>query len=203
MDIPNYPSNNSSENEKGEEKKIKKVVENKVVRRKKSGASKLADSLGTVWEYIAKDVLMPAAKDMLSDAVAQGVDQMLFGETRSRRSASPKPSSGNGYVSYNKYSPTSRKREEPVRNISRAARARHDFDEIILATRIEAEEVVDRLFDLVSRYESATVSDLYELVGIQGKYTDDNWGWTDIRGATVRRVRSGYMLDLPEPEYLD
>ena len=47
------------------------------------------------------------------------------------------------------------------------------------------------------------MSDLYELLGIPGKYTDDNWGWTDIRGAQVRRIRNGYMLDIPDPEYLD
>jgi hypothetical protein len=72
-----------------------------------------------------------------------------------------------------------------------------------LATRVEAEEVIDRLFDVVSRYETATVADLYEMVGVTGNYTDDKWGWTDLRGASVQRVRNGYLLDLPRPEPLD
>ena len=87
--------------------------------------------------------------------------------------------------------------------MSRRARASHDFDEIILASRVEAEEVIDRLFDLVSRYESATVADLYEMVGVTGNFTDDKWGWTNIRGAGVTRVRNGFLLDLPRPEPLD
>lgn len=87
--------------------------------------------------------------------------------------------------------------------MSRRGRSTHDFDEIILATRVEAEEVVDRLFDLVGRYESASVSDLYSLVGISGNFTDEKWGWTDLRGAGVERVRNGYLLDLPRPEPLD
>ena len=90
--------------------------------------------------------------------------------------------------------------------MSRRARAAHDFDEIILPTRVEADEVLDRLFNLVSEFESATVSELYELVGIDASYTDNKYGWTSdggLRGANVARVRDGYLLDLPKPELLD
>ena len=59
------------------------------------------------------------------------------------------------------------------------------------------------LFTLIERYQSATVADLYELVGVQGSYTDDKWGWVDIRGAGITRVRNGYLLDLPRPQPLD
>lgn len=87
--------------------------------------------------------------------------------------------------------------------MSRQARARHNFDEIVLDQRSEAEDVIDRLFDLVSRYESASVADLYELVGLSSVHTDNRWGWTDLTGAGVSRIRGGYLLDLPEPEPLD
>ena len=79
----------------------------------------------------------------------------------------------------------------------------HDFNEIILGTRVEAEEVIDRLFDLLSKYDNASVADLYELVGITANFTDEKWGWTDLRGASVAKVRNGYLLDLPRPEPLD
>jgi hypothetical protein len=91
----------------------------------------------------------------------------------------------------------------PERVMSRQARARHNFDEIVLDDRAEAEEVIDRLFDLVSRYESASVADLYELVGLASSHTDHKWGWSDLHGAGVSRIRGGYLLDLPEPEPLD
>ena len=81
--------------------------------------------------------------------------------------------------------------------------AKHDFDEIVLDQRAEAEEVIDRLYDVVSRYESATVADLYDLVGLPSTHTDHKWGWTDLRGAGVSRIRDGYLLDLPDPEPLD
>lgn len=72
-----------------------------------------------------------------------------------------------------------------------------------MPTRVEAEEVIDRMFDLVSQYEMVTVADLYDLVGLANNYTDEKWGWTDIRGAGVSRIKGGYLLDLPRPEPLD
>lgn len=193
-----------------EQKKIARVTQGEVVRRKKPLGKRFAETFGAgdargVWAYVMMDVLIPAAKDMVADAVSQGFERMLFGEVRSTsRRIGHKPG---GYTPYNRYSSPSHSRrdtyDEPRRELSRRSRATHDFDEIILQTRVEAEEVIDRLFDLVSRYEVATVADLYELLGISGSYTDDRWGWSDIRGADIRRVRNGYLLDLPKPEPLD
>jgi hypothetical protein len=195
------------------EKRAEKVVEGEVVRRKKPLGRRFTETFFSgsgrgVVSYIVLDVLLPAAKDTIADVVSQGIERMLFGEARSvsRRTGS-RPSGSSGYVSYNRYSsqpPSASRREDPrSTDISRRARATHDFDEIILATRAEAEEVIGRLFDIVSKYEAATVADLYELLGITSKFTDDRWGWTDIRGAGVTRVRNGYLLDLPRPEPLD
>lgn len=207
-----FPSNRHKErarNEKPEEKQVQKIVQSGVQRRKKPLGKRLAETFvggdaKSVWGFVTLDVLIPAAKDMFADAVSQGVERMIFGEARSTsRRTGRRPN--DPYISYNRYSNT--RRQEPPRDprhsISRRARASHDFDEIILATRVEADEVIDRLFDLVSKYESATVADLYDLVGISGSYTDDKWGWVDLRGAGVTRVRNGYLLDLPKPEPLE
>jgi len=197
--------------EKEEEpKKIEKVVEGEVLRRKKPWGKRVWESfvggdLQTVRSFVVLEVLLPAAKDMIADSFTQGVERMLYGEARSTSRRTGRRPGDNGYVAYNRYAPSKPsygRRDEPP-GPSRRARATHNFDEIILATRVEAEEVIDRLFDLVSRYDSATVADLYELVGVTGNYTDDKWGWTDIRGAGVTRVRNGYLLDLPRPEPID
>ena len=86
--------------------------------------------------------------------------------------------------------------------MSHRGRAAHDFDEIILDTRREAEEVLSRLYDILSKYEVVTVSDLYDLTGIDSNYTDQDWGWTELRGSQIVNVRNGYLLDLPKPEPL-
>lgn len=216
-----FPSNShkakESEDVQPEPKKIEQVATGEVVRRKKPLGKRFAETFvggdaKGVAAYVVFDVLVPAAKDMAADAVSQGIERMLFGEARStsRRTGARPGSGSNGYVSYNRFgsSGSSAKfnghdREEPSRGISRRGRASHDFDEIILATRIEAETVIERLFELIERYGIATVSDLYDLVGITGNYTDANWGWSDMRGADTTRVRNGYLLDLPKPEPVD
>ncbi len=192
-------------------KKVEKIVEGEVIRRKKPLGKRFTEifvggDARSVGMYVLMDVLIPAAKDTLADAMSQGVERMLFGEARStsRRTGRGPGYSPNGYVSYNRYSSSIRRdprEERPA--LSRRARASHDFDEIILATRHEAEEVIERLFDVVSTYDAATVSDLYEMVGVEGSYTDGKWGWTDIRGAGVTRIKNGYLLDLPRPQPLD
>ena len=42
-----------------------------------------------------------------------------------------------------------------------------------------------------------SVMDLYDLVGITGQYTDNKYGWTNLRNAEPVRTRDGYMLKLP------
>ena len=37
-------------------------------------------------------------------------------------------------------------------------------------------------------------ADLYDLVGINGSYTDNKYGWTHLRSTDVQRVRDGYLL---------
>ena len=215
----NYPSNSNKQKkasepkDEQEPKKVEQITSGNVVRRKKPLGKRFAETFVAgdgkgVLGYVLWEVLIPAARDMVADAGREGIERMLYGgEHRSgnRRGGSRSGgSSGYGYVSYNKFAPSQQqpRRDEP-RSVSRRARASHDFDEIILASRVEAEEVIDRLFDLVSRYESATVADLYEMVGVTGNFTDDKWGWTNIRGAGVTRVRNGFLLDLPRPEPLD
>jgi hypothetical protein len=191
-----------------EEKRVERVVEKAAIRRKKPLSKRFletfigGDAKG-VLGYVMMDVLLPAAKDTIADAFSQGIERMLFGEVRSTsRRAGYRPNSGtSGYVSYNRLSNGAQvRREEPRPPYEKK---RHEFDEIILATRVEAEEVIDRLFDLVEKYGSATVADLYELVGISGNYVNEKWGWNDLRGTKIQRLRTGYLLVMPRPETLD
>jgi hypothetical protein len=207
MDSSEFPPN-SDASKRVVEKDITRVTSGEPVRRRKSlrkqfSETFVAGDMKSAMKYVVFDVLLPAAKDMIVEAGSSGIEKLIFGDTR-RRGATPPQSGPTGYVSYNRMAMGAASRlASPQRAMSRRARSRHDFDEIILDSRTEAEDVIDRLFDLVSRYESATVADLYELVGLASAHTDHKWGWTDIRGAGVSRVRDGYLLDLPEPHPLD
>lgn len=219
--VENYPSNSNSNNEEPKAKKVKTVEEtstkkvervtvNAVVRRKKPwlkrfSESFMGDDAQTVGNYIMVDVLLPAAKDAVADAVSQGIEKMLFGEPSSRRRSAGNRSIGgsSSHVSYNRYSGNSQIAKTGPKQISQRARANHDFDEIVLATRVEAEEVIDNLYALIDNYDVATVADLYGMVGQTGSYTDEKWGWNDLRGTSISRVKGGYLLDIPRPNYLD
>lgn len=187
-------------------KEIKRVVTGTVVRRKKSLGSRFKELViggdtKSVGQYILMDVVLPAVRDMVADSVSQGVERMIFGEARSTsRRTGARPSGTNGYVSYNRFATGNRPQAAPM---SRRARATHDFDEIIVPTRVEAERVVDDMAEAIDKYSSATVADLYEMVGEPTNFTDQKWGWTDFRGAGITRVSNGYLLDLPKPELLD
>lgn len=188
-------------------KNISSVVSSGAVRRKRSIRKQfretfVAGDARSALRFVIFDVLLPAAKDMVVEAGSQGIEKLIMGDSRRRggtRSINPL-----GHIAYNRYSTTGQSRlSGPERAISRQSRARHNFDEIVLDERSEAEAVIDRLFDLVGKYETASIADLYELVGLASTHTDNKWGWTDLTGAGVSRVRGGFLLDLPEPEPLD
>lgn len=209
----NFPANSKSKRVEPtkalEERKVQKVVTGKVKRQKRGFTKKVAevlleDDTKSVGSYILYDVLIPAAKDLISDMISGAVDMALFGERR--RGSRTIRDRDKSYVNYNSVSYKGRQGGSPSRDsrdISRSARARHDFDEIVIQTRGEAEDVLSHLVDLTIDYGQATVSDLYDLVDITGNYTDEKYGWTDLRNASISRVRGGYLINLPRAQLLD
>jgi hypothetical protein len=147
-------------------------------------------------EYMVENTVIPALKEMMLEAVNAGVERLIYGENRHRRG----PVGPLGYVAYNRMSQRGPEPPRTPQMVSRPGRMRHSFDEIIIGTRQEAEEVLDRMYDLISRYDEASVADLYELTGIESSHVDKKWGWDNLRGSSVGRVRGGgYLLELPEP----
>lgn len=200
---PNSDKSRLGETEEKTEKDVKQVTSTPAIRRKK-GLGKQFKSIffggdaKTALSYGVYEVIIPSAKEMILDFGRETLEKLIMGTSRRQRNA---PTSGpGGYVSYNRYAMGPQ--AQPSRTISRAARVRHQFDEIVLETRSEATEVLDRLYELVDKYGSASVADLYELAGVSATHADQSWGWEELRGAGVGRVRGGYLLELPDPEPL-
>jgi hypothetical protein len=201
------PNSAKSRKPEPEDKKVERVTSGEATRRKKSLGKQFHNTFfGGDFRSAANSmvfgVLIPAAKDALAEAGSQGIEKLIFGDAR-RRGGFRGAASNLGYVSYNRLSAQSPASQTLRPAISQRARARHDFDEIVLDSRQEADEVLERLFDLLGRYDAASVSDLYELTGIKSTHVDQKWGWTSLKGAGVSKIRGGYLLDLPEPEPLD
>lgn len=208
--MEDFPPNSHKAAEAETRPKVERVTSGDAVRRKPSLGKQFRNTFiggdaKTALSYVVFAVLIPAAKDALAEAGAMGIEKLIYGDSTRKRGGSG-PMSNLGHVAYNRMSGAAPQRDRPAsmpQMLPRRSRARHSFDEIVIPSRQEAEDVIDRLFDLISKYDSATVADLYELVGLASTHTDNKWGWTDLRGASVGRVRGGgYLLDLPQAEPL-
>ena len=172
--------------------------------RKKSVGSKfketfVGDSAESVGSYVLFDIIIPRVKDLLFDTFVGGLERSLFG-TSTRSSRAPK---GSQLTAKTNYRGISEKPSAEPRDISPRGRANHDFTEILIPTRGEAEQVLDTLLALVDQYESATVADLYGAVGISAEHTDLKWGWTDLSAARISPARGGgYLLEVPRADVL-
>lgn len=184
------------ENYSKTEKKIEKVVSGPVKVRKKSEMRKFADAFITedfksIKDYVLNDILLPAIKNTVADTITNGVRMALFGETGTRKT-------GNGTrISYNSYSSRDNSSAQRTRN-----RSVYDYGDIILATKGEAEHVLDGLLDLLNSYNIVSVADLYQLVDIQPNATDFDYGWTNLDSADTARVSEGYIVRLPKAQPL-
>ena len=196
--------------EGSEPKKVESVVTGEVQARKKGLLKRFKEVFiggdsRSVMQYVLMDVLVPQAKDMITEAASQGFERLIYGEHRpSRRFGSGGRTPGP--TNYTRYStrgnnPIGRSGSEDRRPTAQAQN--RPIDDILLATRVEAEAVLDRLYDLLREYETASVADLHSLVGWTSTYIDQKWGWVELQGANVQRVREGYVLNLPKPQSLE
>ena len=191
----NYQSNSkkSKINTVEDKNKVDKIVKGKVKTKKKNSilASFINDDLQDIKKYIVEDVLIPTIKKTITDVVKNSIDMFFYGEvSRSNRSNSSR-------ISYSSYydrdgEPRSRSRRNSLL-----------IDDIVLESRAEAEEVLDRLDEMIEEFGMASVLNLYDLIGVTAPFTADKYGWTDIRNATAVRVRDGYLLKLPRVMPLD
>ena len=192
-----------------EKQEVRRVTRSKATLRKKPlhkrflEAFKPEDNKGFV-EYTLLEIFVPSIQDAFVDA-GVGAIENLFGRNQSHR-----PRSRGRYTSYNRMSEArprgrnGRDRDDDRRGgRSRERRAADDAKEILVETRVEADEVLDNMFEILSRYEVVTMRDLLSLVGEQYNPTHEDWGWYDLRGARIHKVRGAYLLDLPRPEPLD
>lgn len=208
--MENFPSNSNETRAKStdarEERHFDRVVETPVVRQKKPLGARLRETLfngDNIVQYVVNEVLLPAFKDTMSDAVSTAVNRALFGESgdnRPRKTPSRSTAFGGGtHTNYSRYSTPPR---EAARSIPRRARI-GTFESIIIASRVEAQIIMDQMHKAVEKYGMVSIRDLYEMVGEGFHTTDNDFGWTDLNTARIRQVRSGWMLVLPDPEPLE
>jgi hypothetical protein len=191
-----------------EEKNIEKIIVGEVIQKPKPISRKfkeifLGGDAKMTMRYVTADVLLPGLRNLIFDLAVKSAERTLFGDSTYRR----RPVEYRPRVQYN--NPINRMRDPrelsarlPDQPQRPYRTARRDFNDIILADRVEAELVIERLIDIIEKYKEVSLADLYDLLGLPSPHTDNKWGWTYLNNAEVRQVRDGYLIDLPPLEEL-
>lgn len=188
--------------------KVEKVlVKGKVTRRKQTLGARFKKSfLGgeaqDVGNHIVFELLIPALKELALQMVNEGLQKALW-QGRERPSSS-RIGIGRPRQDYGGYS-RSRLDDRDRRDVGRRTREHHTFDDIILDSRDEANDILDAMDDKIEKYRSVSVADMYSYLGVTPDFTDERYGWTKdtFRTAKVVSTRAGFLLDLPPTELID
>lgn len=202
------PSEAVSANGKGSEEteKVEKIIIGTVTERKKPLGKRFVETFfggqaKDAVNYSIFEVLIPAARDMLLDAVNGGLERLVKGSD-TRRGIS-RPGVARQYFSYDRVATRPGFRPDPREAQGRRVREEHDFTDVVFSVRSDAEAVIDRMFDRINEYNEVTLAYVKKLVGETANFTDQSWGWTDIRGSHVERIGPDqYIVVLPKTEHL-
>lgn len=190
--------------EKNDIPKLEPVVTGTTKAKKKNFLEKTADELiaqkdsSIIRGYLFKDVFIPAFKSLTYNLIDGAVRMLLYGgnapvDNRTR--------SSNAYVSYSSLSTKNQVR--PTNMVS--GLDVFSFEKIMFSSKSDAINVLDQMYELLSRYQLVRVSQFYDL----SNFVTDNiqatkFGWLDLSGAeVVSDYGGGYFIKLPKPYPID
>lgn len=190
-----YKSNSHKSRER-EREKLEPVVTKSAKTKKKNELQKmfdilLPDGIEGFKQHLIFDVILPNVRDAFFDIVKETLYRD-GGPKKDRR-----PSERNSYDRYYK-------EKNASRSGTHKSKSRYSYDDVVFDDRADAEEVLDGMIDYLKTYDFVSVADMYELSGIESDYTDNKFGWDDLRTAKIIRERDGdYYIRLPRPVPID
>ncbi len=194
--MENYKSNSDKDRKTQTEKRVEKPVANGKARKKgeiqKFADVFIAEDAKNVKSYLFMEVIVPAVKKAISDMVTTGIDMILYGESGKRGRNSPASK-----TSYRDY--YDRNEGRVYAGSSNTKRGGIDYDDIIFESRGDAEAVLDAMADIIHQFGMVSVADFYDLARVPNdNFTMNRFGWTNLTGATVVRIRDGHIIKLPK-----
>lgn len=193
------------------EKNLEKVVTGKVVQKERGFGRKFKDvffqgeSIKSVSQYVFWEKMLPSVRDMVFDLWSESGHRALYGSGIRKGSDQRRQR-----VSYNNPM-ASRRMADPRTQDQRGTRLPHqpphpyrqnrrEANDIVMASKEDAQSVLDTMIECVDKYGVVSLADLYELVGLPLATIDQKWGWTYLTSADIRQVREGFLLELPPME---
>lgn len=176
-------------------------VTSNVIVKKESEGNKLkkkffAEDIKTVGGHVVDSVIIPSLQKILSDIVKGGIDYLIYGSKGARTQSGP------GIISYNSYygrngvvgTPVY---TSPINGNSTRPSTLYSVNEVIFPERGDAEEVLLKMRESIASYGMVSVADFYDLINQRCSFTDQKWGWRDLRTADVIRVNDGFSIRFP------
>lgn len=197
-----YPSNsyrnispNSGKSSTEKRKDLTPVAQG--TEKKKSIRERLTDSfLATngedIKERVIFDWVIPGIKNILEDIV----HMLLFGDGVVRNSDRSRGERRLLRKEYNKYYDDDRKKSES------SFESKSKNPELTYSSRAEAQNVLNKMLDILDEYNRVTVKDLYSISKMPTDFAMSNWGWRDLTGSKPIPYGDRWLLKLPKSEEL-
>ena len=182
------------------------------------------ENLETVGDKIVSDLVIPGVQDLttnlfqtITDIFMETVKTVIYGDDE----PSYVNARNNGYRNYNAISSGGKNSSKSYGSMTRtggnsATNYNHvrstGFVNYALPSRIDIDKVSKYMYDVANDFDGfVSVASYYEYLidqydmDIEPAYTDEKWGWfeNDLDRAKPRRVREGWLFDLPNPKPLD
>ena len=167
------------------------------------------DGLRGVTDHLVRDIFIQSIQTTISDVATNTINTIsyvattsikraIFGESYDDRSRNSNDywhgsrryvdnrmssSRGRGYVDYDRqYEKALHHKSENLSNVVRVI----EFD-----SANDANDVLSYMIDSIEQYGLVTVADFYELSDVASKFTDHQFGWTNLDGVRVVPIRGG------------
>lgn len=186
--------------------KLKKIEG--VVKVKKPLGKRIAESFGgqdlkTVGKTLAVTVLLPGAKDIMMSLLEEGGRKIIYGDDARRGSTAGRlRQTSYGAASRGATVITSAVRDSREAAITPREKSQFDFSGLLIEDPTVADRIIMEMESAIEEFGLVTVADFFEAIEVSGNgYTDRQFGWDAkaFAGAEPKRVRGGWILDLPEP----
>lgn len=186
----------SREQKDSEKEKIEPVTTNVTVKKPKNKLMSkfFAEDAKTVGGHVLNVVVIPSLQKLFSDVVKGAVDWLIYGAKGSQQKTGVSNVSYSRYYSSNAQPQTTTFGANPMLNRSNI----FAVQEVMFNERADAEEVLLRMAELVEKYGMVSVADFYELVGQRFAFTDQKYGWRDLRTTEIIRGMSGFYIRFPK-----
>lgn len=230
MEIDVRPNSNRQQTETQkpvttEQAKPKATVPAKAVEARPSVGKRLKDAvfdkehLENVGDKIVTDLVVPGIQDLttnlfqtITDVFMETVKTIIYGDDRPVRVDKRNGRTDYSAISSKKKSYGSLTRSGGVESSGGRLSRGQGFTNYAVPSRIDIDLIQRKLYEIADDFDGfVSIASYYDILiedfgaDIDANYMDEKWGWyeSDLDKAKPRRVREGWLLDLPRPKALD